>query len=292
MRKGLLTSCTSGTATTPESDAGRTTVRQPVATHGAGLGLVAVAAVPGASALAQTVQVGAGTVTVPSSGQIVVAGRTVPVRLGGKRVVVVKPPAGSTPFQVGGQTEYRLPAGAAGESSTYSSAASYGDSVTVSSTAVYGSTSTTPGKASTNSPAASAASGPRCEITAYTPSSPAGSATMRGTSYLGCSGPSAGSVSVQVQSSLYWESIDGGGWKDQGYAKSPWSHDGSNNVTFIHTCSQYTVGYWHTRGDGWTVWAGVEASYLDNSNGPLIECKLGRFRADGRSDRTENRERP
>lgn len=249
--------------------------------RGAGLGMVAVVAVPAASALAQTVQVGAGTVTVPSSGQIVVDGRTIPVQPDVTRVVVVTPPAGSTPFQVAGQTEYTLPAGATGESFTYSSAASYGDSVTAPSTAVYGSTSTapagststTPGTASTNSPAASAASGPTCVITAYTPSSPAGTATMRGTSHLGCSGPYAGSVNVQVQSSLYWESINGGGWQDQGYAKSPWSHDGSNDVTFIHACSRYTTNYWHTRGDGWTVWGGVEASYLDNSNGPLIECK-------------------
>ena len=248
----------------------------------AGVGLVAVLAVPAASALAQTVQVGASAVTVPSSGQITVDGRTIPVQPGVNRVVLVQPPAGSTPFQEGGQTEYRLPAGATGESFTYSSPASYGDSVTVPSTAVYdststtpgtaGSTSTTPGTASTSTPAASAASGPTCEITAYQPSSPAGSSTMRGTSYLGCSGPYASSVYVQVQSSLYWMSIDGGDWEDQGYAKSPWGYE-SEDVTFIHGCTKYNVNYWHTRGDGWTVWAGVEASYLDNSpGGKLYEC--------------------
>jgi hypothetical protein len=95
---------------------------------------------------------------------------------------------------------------------------------------------------------------------------------MRGTSYLGCSGPSYNTVSVQVQSTLYWESASGGGWVDQGYNKSGWSSDGSNQITFVHSCTQGTTNFWHTRGDGWTVWQGVEASYLNNSPGPLIKC--------------------
>jgi hypothetical protein len=240
--------------------------------RGAGLALVAVVAVPAASALAHTVQVGARTVTVPSSGQIVVDGRTIPVQPGVKRVVLVEPPAGSTPVQVGGQTEYQLPAGATGESFSYSSLASYGDSVTVPSKAVYGSTSTTARTASTNSLATAAASGPTCEITAYPPSSPAGSSTMRGTSFLGCSGPGAGSVCVKVRSTLYWESINGGGWVWQGNATSAWQCGGNNDVTFIHACTRYAVNYWKTRGDGWTVWQGIEASYVHDPGGGLKEC--------------------
>lgn len=162
----------------------------------------------------QTVQVGASTVTVPSSGQIVVDGRTIPVQPGVTRVVVVGPPAGSTPFQVDGQTQYRLPAGATGESFTYSSANSYGDAVTVPSTAVYGAKDASRSRHGTRTKAVAAASGPTCEITAYRPSNPHGSGTIRGTTHLGCSGPNAGSVSVKVQSSLYWESHNGGGWVD------------------------------------------------------------------------------
>jgi hypothetical protein len=112
------------------------------ALRGSGIGLLAAVVIPVSPALAQTVQGGAAAVTVPSSGQIVVDGQTVPVLPGVTRVVVAAPPAGSTPFQEDGQTEYQLPPGATGESFTYSSADSYGNSVTVPTTAVYGSTST------------------------------------------------------------------------------------------------------------------------------------------------------
>jgi hypothetical protein len=238
----------------------RATVR--AAWRGAGLGLVAVVAVPAASALAQTVQVGAATVTVPSSGQIVVDGQTVDVQPSVKRVVVAAPPAGSTPFQVDGQTEYQLPAGATGESFTYSSANSYGNSVTVPTTAVYGSTSTT---------TAPAASGPTCEITAYPPSANGGQATVKGTSDLNCTGSGAASVQVRVQSTLYWESASGGGWKWQGYAKSPWGYE-YEVVTFTHACTRGTTNFWHTRADGLTIYQGLEVSYLNNSRGPLVHC--------------------
>lgn len=233
------------------------------ARRGAGLGLVAVIAVPVASALAQTVKVGNQIVTVPSSGQIVVDGQTVPVQPGVQRVVVATPPAGSTPFQVAGQTEYQLPAGATGESFTYSSPNSYGNSVTVPTTAVYGSTS---------APTVTAASGPTCVITAYPPSANGGQATVKGTSDLSCTGPGAPSVQVQVQSTLYWESASNPqGWKWQGYAKSPWGYE-YEVVTFIHACTRGTTNFWHTRADGWTIYQGLEVSYLNNSRGPLVPC--------------------
>jgi hypothetical protein len=208
------------------------------------------------------VQIGAATVTVPSSGQIVVGGRTVPVQPGVKRVVLAAPPAGSTPFQVDGQTQYQLPAGATGESFTYSSANSYGDSVTIPTTAVYGSTST---------PTAPATSGPTCVITAYPPSANGGQATVKGTSDLGCYGNGAANTQVRVQSTLYWMSIDGGPWKWQGYAKSPWGYE-YEVVTFIHACTRGTASFWHTRADGWTIYEGLEVSYMTNSRSPVIPC--------------------
>jgi hypothetical protein len=244
------------------------------ALRSSGIGLV-VAGVIASPALAQTVQVGTDTVTVPSNGQITVDGQTVTVMPGVTRVVVAAPPAGSTPVPEGGQTDYQLPAGATGASFTYPSANT--DAATLPTTAVYGSPNDTTTPATTaqaarrDVTAKAAASGPTCVITPYPPSPNGGRAQVKGTSLLDCTGPDAGKVDVRVRSTLYWMSIHGGSWVWQGNATSPWGKR-SEDVTFPHACTRGTQSWWHTRGDGLSIYDNLEVSYKDNSRNVLVPC--------------------
>jgi len=230
--------------------------------RGSGIGLVAAVAIPASPAFAQIVKVGTQTVAVPSSGQIVVDGQTISVAPGATRVLLAAPPAGSTAVVDGGQTDYQLPPGATGAAFTYPSANT--DAVTIPSTAVYSSPSPEPA-------ATPADSSPTCEVTPYTPGVNGGQATVRGTSLISCSGENAELVEVQSQSTLYWESIDGGGWVWQGYALSPWGFE-SEDVTFLHACTRGTTNYWKTRAGGTSIYEGIQVSYGYTGSPALLIC--------------------
>lgn len=216
-----------------------------------------------ASAAAQTVQVGTQTVTVPSSGQITVDGQVVDVSPDATRVILASPPAGSTPVMSGGSISYDLPPGATGESFTYPSLNS--SAAELPTTAVYG-PSTTAAPSETT-----AAAGPTCVITAYKPGNNGGQGTMRGTTFLDCTGSGAEATQVRVQSTLYSGSLTGGPWTWRGYARSPWDM-GSAVVTMITACTRGDTYYWKTRADGSTIYEGLQVSYTDTSAGIPVPC--------------------
>ena len=240
--------------------------------RGARLGLVVVVAAPAASALARTVHVGKADVTVPSNRQIVVDGQTIDVQPGVTRVLVAAPPAGSTPFQVDGHTQYWLPAGATGEAFTYSSPSSYGDSVTVPTTAVYSSASAA--RKATGSVRARTASttGPTCWITTYRPGANGGHGTVGNTTLMQCSEPNANQVQVRARAQLWWRSASvSTPWENQGYALSPWGY-WSEDVQFPHACTRGTTNYWYNQGNGSSIYNGLQVSYAANSPQTLITC--------------------
>jgi len=234
-----------------------------------GLGTAAVAAACVGSAAAgttpRTVKVGNDTVTVPSSGRVMVDGQSVPVLPGAQRIVTIAPPPGSTTIEEGGQLSYQLPAGATGESfsvGALTTAAASG-ATSIPSTAVYSSPQRN--RDTSAHPAAAIAWG--CVMWASSPSTLGGRYTVRGTALTDdCTDP----VQLKVTATLWWESGPGTPYQNEGSNSN--SGTSSVSASVSHWCTKGTAHYWHTENQTIGYYNGVEAAGTDNSANPLVHC--------------------
>jgi hypothetical protein len=224
-----------------------------------------IAGITAASASAQTVEVGAQSVNVPTSGVISIDGQpvSVPAGFSGRMVLVTAPP-GSTPVQESGQTDDQLPSGATG--SSFSLLPQTTTAASVSSTAVYAAGQ----PAGTTAQASTDAAFDQCDLYADPPEPYTGRSTVYADSYTYCN--TGHVLDVGVISTLYWLGNDGWEWQSNDSADG-----GADQVVLAratHSCTAGTTHAWHTRNDTSVTDYTTDISYAGyvNSGNNSFKC--------------------